>query len=146
MDRTDYQILNLLQEDCRATLKSIGDKVGLTAPAVSERTRRMEEQGIIRAYRAEVDRERLDCNVKGFIYVALEPSKYNSFCDFCLENPAIISHYHIIGVYNALLRFAVKGTRELDALLSAIKGYGDSQTAVELNTYFEVKEIPVPKD
>ena len=35
MDRTDYQILNILQADCRATLKCIGDQVGLTAPAVS---------------------------------------------------------------------------------------------------------------
>ena len=42
MDRTDYQILNLLQNDCRATLKVIGEQVGLTAPAVSERIRRME--------------------------------------------------------------------------------------------------------
>lgn len=39
MDRTDYQILNILQADCRATLKCIGDQVGLTAPAVSERVR-----------------------------------------------------------------------------------------------------------
>ena len=47
MDRTDYQILNILQEDCRATLKNIGDQVGLTAPAVSERIRRLETQGVI---------------------------------------------------------------------------------------------------
>ena len=50
MDRTDYQILNILQKDCRATLKSIGDQVGLTAPAVSERARRMEEQGVSMAH------------------------------------------------------------------------------------------------
>ena len=48
MDRTDYQILNILQKDCRTTLKHIGDQVGLTAPAVSERVRRMEEKGVIR--------------------------------------------------------------------------------------------------
>ena len=47
MDRTDYQILHILQKDCRATVKNIGDQVGLTAPAVSERVRRMEEKGII---------------------------------------------------------------------------------------------------
>ena len=47
MDRTDYQILNLLQADSRTTLKTIGDRVGLTAPAVSERIRRMEEKGVI---------------------------------------------------------------------------------------------------
>lgn len=144
MDRTDYQILNILQRDCRATLKSIGDQVGLTAPAVSERTRRMEEQGIIRAYRIEVDRERLHSNMTGFIFVALEPEKYNDFCEFCQNNPAIICHYHIIGVFNALLRFAVQGTQELDTLLSSIKHYGDSQTSVALKTYFDYKDIPLP--
>ena len=122
MDRTDYQILNILQADCRATLKCIGDQVGLTAPAVSERVRRMEEKGVIRDFRIDIDRARLDSGMTG-----------------------IISHYHVIGVFNALLRFAVRGTRELDELLSAIKRYGDSQTSVELKTYFESKDIPMPE-
>ena len=142
MDRTDYKILNILQADSRTTLKDIGDHVGLTAPAVSERIRKMEEHGVIRGYHIDIDRERLDCNMTGFILVAPEPEKYNSFCEFCGKNPAIISHYHVIGVFNALLRFAVRGTRELDELLSSIKHYGDSQTSVELKTYFETKEIP----
>ena len=78
----------------------------------------------------------------GFIFVAVEPEKYNTFCEFCEKSSAIVSHYHVIGVFNALLRFAVRGTRELDELLSSIKRYGDSQTSVELKTYFEAKEIP----
>ena len=47
MDRTDYQILNILQADSRCTLRHIGDQVGLTPPAVSERIRRMEECDMI---------------------------------------------------------------------------------------------------
>ena len=66
MDRTDYQILNILQADCRATLKCIGDQVGLTAPAVSERVRRMEEKGVIRDFRIDIDRARLDSGMTGF--------------------------------------------------------------------------------
>ncbi len=145
MDRTDYQILNILQADSRTTLRQIGDQVGLTAPAVSERIHRMEEKQIIRDYRIDVDREQLDCSMTGFILVAPEPEKYQSFCEFCQKNPAIISHYHVIGVFNALLRFAVRGTRELDELLSSIKRYGDSQTSVQLKTYFETKEIVLPR-
>lgn len=145
MDRTDYQILNILQTDSRTTLRQIGDQVGLTAPAVSERIHRMEEKQIIRDYRIDVDREQLDCSMTGFILVAPEPEKYNSFCEFCQKNPAITSHYHVIGVFNALLRFAVRGTRELDELLSDIKRYGDSQTSVQLKTYFETKEIVLPR-
>ena len=145
MDQTDYKILNILQEDCRATLKHIGDRVGLTPPAVSERVRRMEEKGVIRGYQIDVDRDRLDCSMTGFILVAPEPEKYAAFCAFCEKEPAIISHHHVIGVFNAVLRFAVRGTKELDELLSAIKHYGDSQTSVELKTYFKTKEIPIPK-
>ena len=145
MDQTDYKILNILQEDCRATLKHIGDRVGLTPPAVSERVRRMEEKGVIRGYQIDVDRDRLDCSMTGFILVAPEPEKYAAFCAFCEKEAAIISHHHVIGVFNAVLRFAVRGTKELDELLSAIKHYGDSQTYVELKTYFKTKEIPIPK-
>lgn len=144
MDRTDYQILNILQDDCRATLKQIGDRVGLTAPAVSERIRRMEDKGVIRGFRIEIDRERLNCHMTGFIFVALNPEKYEQFCVFCAKQDAIISHHHIIGMFNALLRFAVQDTRELDGLLAGIKCYGDSQTAVQLSTYFDRKDLPLP--
>ena len=133
MDRTDYQILNLLQDDSRCTLRRMGDLVGLTPPAVSERIRRMEESGVIRGYHIDVDRTKLDCNITGFISVALEPDKYDKFCDFCASQSAIISHYHVVGEFNALLRFAVRDTQQLDQLLSLIKKFGDSRTSIELN-------------
>lgn len=145
MDRTDYQILNLLQADSRTTLKTIGDKVGLTAPAVSERIRRMEEKGVVKSFSVSVDRTLLDSSLTGFILVAVFPEKYNQFCRFCEETSAIVAHHHLVGKLNALLRFAVKDTRELDVLLAAIKQYGDSQTSVELGAYFERKDIPLPK-
>ena len=141
MDRTDYQILNLLQDDSRCTLRRMGDLVGLTPPAVSERIRRMEESGVIRGYHIDIDRTKLDCNITGFISVALEPDKYDKFCDFCASQSAIISHYHVVGEFNALLRFAVRDTQQLDQLLSLIKKFGDSRTSIELKTLFDSKEI-----
>ena len=144
MDRTDYRILNLLQEDCRKTLRAIGEQVGLTPPAVAERIRKLEDEGIIRSYRISVDRTRLDCGITGFIMVAPEPDKYAAFCAFCEQRPEITEHYHVIGHYNAMLRFAVRDTNTLDELLSLIKQYGDSRTSVELKTLFEAKELPLP--
>ena len=145
MDRTDYQILNLLQRDSRTTLKCIGDQVGLTAPAVSERIRRMEEKGVIKRFSISIDRTLLDCNLTGFILIALFPEKYSQFCKFCEETPAITAHHHLVGKLNGLLRFAVKDTHELEHLLSNIKQFGDSQTSVELDTYFEYKDAPLPR-
>ena len=145
MDRTDYQILNLLQADSRTTLKTIGDRVGLTAPAVSERIRRMEEKGVIKRFSINIDRTLLDSSLTGFILISIFPERYEQFCQFCQDAPAITAHHHLVGKLNALLRFAVKDTLELDKLLAAIKRYGDSQTSVELSAYFEQKDVPLPK-
>ena len=142
MDATDIQILNSLQEDCTRTLRSIGEKVGLTPPVVGERIRKMEDEGIIRSYRIRIDRTRLDCGITGFIMVACEPEKYNAFCRFCEQSEMITEHSHVVGHYNAVLKFAVKDTNALDTLLSNIKKYGDSLTSVELKSYFETKDLP----
>lgn len=144
MDATDYKILNILQSDSRTTLRSIGEEVGLTPPAVSERIHRMEDDGIICAYRIRIDRTRLDCGITGFLMVAPEPEKYAAFCEFCERNAAITEHHHVIGPYNAMLCFAVRDTNELDDLLSRVKTYGDSRTAVALKTYFDAKRLPLP--
>ena len=144
MDELDEKILGLLRGNARMTAKDIAARVALTGPAVGERIRRMEECGVIRSYRIDIDRTRLDCNITGFISVSLEPEKYAAFCVFCEQSPAVISHHHVIGVFNALLQFAVRDTKELDALLAEIKTYGDSRTSVELKTLFDIKEIPLP--
>ena len=103
-----------------------------------------EKSGVIRGYHIDIDRTKLDCNITGFISVALEPDKYDKFCDFCASQSAIISHYHVVGEFNALLRFAVRDTQQLDQLLSLIKKFGDSRTSIELKTLFDSKEIPLP--
>ena len=144
VDRTDYKILNLLQEDCRKTLRAIGEEVGLTPPAVAERIRKLEEDGIIEAYRIRIDRTRVDCGMTGFVMVAPEPEKYAAFCAFCEQAPEITEHCHVIGPYNAMLRFAVRDTNDLDVLLTKIKTYGDSRTSVELKTYFSTKRLTIP--
>ena len=143
MDSTDYLILNCLQEDCKKTLRSIGEKVGLTPPAVGERIRKMEEEGVIRGYRLSLDRTRLDCGITGFIMVACDPERYGSFCSFCEKSERITEHSHVVGKYNAVLRFAVRDTNALDELLTSIRKYGDSLTSVELKSYFETKKVPV---
>lgn len=143
MDRTDYQIINILQNNCRRTLRNIGTEIALTPPAIAERIHRMEESGIIHGYRAEIDRAHLGYNVTGFIFIAVESKKYNSFCDFCTKQDSIIAFYHVVGVLNALLRFAVHDTAELDELLFQLKVFGDSRTSIELQTLFEKKDIPL---
>lgn len=145
MDKTDLEILNLLQEDCRIPLRRIGAQVGLTAPAVSERIRKLEAEGVIRGFHADIDRSKLSCALSGYILVRLDPTKYDQFCALCKKLPVVTEHTHTVGVYNAVLRFALRDVREMEDLLSRIKKYGDSITAISLNSYFERKELTLPE-
>ena len=146
MDATDQRILNLLQTDARMTLREIGEQVNLTPPSVSERIHKLEDEGIIEGYRIAIDRGKLGYSVSGYILASPEPAKYAAFCAFCEKQPAITEHHHLIGNYNALLRFSTRDTDELDSLLATIKTYGDSRTSVELKCLFRTKDLPLGED
>ncbi len=60
LDATDAAILRRLQENARASLRTIAKEVGVSVPTVSARVRNLEQLGIVRGYRAIVDPERLD--------------------------------------------------------------------------------------
>ncbi|HIU74556.1 MAG TPA: Lrp/AsnC family transcriptional regulator [Candidatus Pelethocola excrementipullorum] len=141
MDNTDIKIINILQDNCKTTNKEIGQQVGLTPPAVAERIRRLEDQGVIKGYHARINDIALGKHVSAFITVNVEPQHYTAFCQFCKESTSITEHHHIIGVYNSLLRVAVSDTHELEVLLEQLKKYGVSQTSTFLSTYFSHKKF-----
>lgn len=59
MDQTDLKILSHLQENARLSMVEIGKLVGLSSPSVTERVRRLEEQGVIISYRTIVNPKEL---------------------------------------------------------------------------------------
>ena len=72
LDATDAAILELLQENCKRPLAAIGEKVGLSAPAVVDRIHKLEEAGVIRSYAAILDSRLVGKDVAAFIGVSTE--------------------------------------------------------------------------
>lgn len=71
LDETDMEILSLLAENARRPFSEIGDEVGLSGPAVSDRVGRLQESGIINHFTIDVDRAQLRAGVPVLIQVAL---------------------------------------------------------------------------
>src|SRR5947208_17045833 len=67
LDDTDLQILGLLQDDCRTPLARIGEAVGLSAPAVLERLKKLGAAGVVLAYRALLHARRLGLDIAASI-------------------------------------------------------------------------------
>ena len=73
LDDIDRRLLDLLQEDCRTPLVRLGEQVGLSAPSVLERIKKLEAAGIVSGYHAMLDAKRLGLDITAFIGVITEP-------------------------------------------------------------------------
>ena len=71
LDGIDRQLLDELQTDCKRSLKEIGAAVGLSAPSVMERVRKLENAEVIRGYHALLDARKLGLDISAFIGVSI---------------------------------------------------------------------------
>ena len=148
LDRIDIQLLEELQRDAKLSLKGIGERVGLSAPAVMERVRKLEQAGVIRGYHAQIDARRAGVDVAAFIGVTIStPAKLRDFERYVDAVPAILECHHVTGAHTLLLKTRVPNTGALEQLISGIRsfeGVTGTETMVVLSTYSE--RIPVPLD
>src|SRR5690349_13549424 len=75
LDETGWQLLNALQQQARLSYSELGQRVGLRAPAVSERIRKLEEAGIITGYHAQINHALVGLPVTAIIRMGLNASQ-----------------------------------------------------------------------
>jgi len=119
MDAVDTKIIALLFRDGREAWARIGERVGLTGPAVAERVRRLEENGIIRGYSALVAPEPAGFPLAAFVSVTLEtPHHRRAFLARVAALAEVQECHHVTGDDDYLLKVRCRGPADLDRLLS----------------------------
>jgi Lrp/AsnC family leucine-responsive transcriptional regulator len=141
LDDTDLRILALLQEDCRTPLARIGEAVGLSAPAVLERIKKLEAAGVITGYRALLDSRRLGLDITAFIGVSIShPASIPEFERRVVALPDVLECHHVTGEHTLLLKVKTANTSSLERLISQVRsidGVARTETMVVLSTYTE---------
>ncbi len=145
LDTIDTRLLNELQRDAKISLKRVGEKVGLSAPAVMERVRKMEQAGVIRGYHAHVDARSVGIDVAAFIGVSIAlPEHLRTFEAWIDENPSVLEAHHVTGGHTLLIKVKVRNTAALEHLISSIRsfeGVGGTETMVVLSS--RIERIPL---
>ncbi len=137
LDDINLALLDLLQVDGRMSYRDLGDRVGLTAPAVTERIRRLEASGVIKGYRANVDYEALGFPL--LCVIRLNASRDAQGVDDVIESmPEVIEANRVTGSESHVIRVRVRSTQHLEELLQQLWAYGDSTTNI-------VTSSPVPR-
>ena len=135
MDKTDAEIIRLLNNNARAPLKQIASAVGLSSPAVKTRIEKLERDQVILGYHLDVNTRSMGYMVTAFISVAVDPSSRRDFASFVADCPNILECHGITGNYFALLKVLFRSTMELDNFLSRVQKYGETSTNIVLSTY-----------
>src|SRR5258705_7789054 len=107
LDNKDMAILKLLQENARATVKEISEKVHLSTTPVHERIKRMEETGVIKQYATLVDHAKVKKNLMVICYVSLKQHNKTAGAKFIkaiLEMNEVIECYNISGEFDFMLK------------------------------------------
>jgi Lrp/AsnC family transcriptional regulator, leucine-responsive regulatory protein len=137
LDRTDRQILAALEKDARASLAKIGRDVGLSGPGVGERLRWLEEAGVIRGYRAQIDAEKAGFPIRGYLRLKTVASQYPRVLARLRETPGILEASHVTGEESFVIRFAVPSMGDLEALIACLSPFGETATSLVLSTAIE---------
>jgi Lrp/AsnC family transcriptional regulator, leucine-responsive regulatory protein len=148
LDEIDLGILEILQENCRVSLARIGEQVGLSAPAVIERVKKLEDSGLIRGYHAVLDARRLGMDVTAFIGVYINHPKLIGGFERGLERiEDVLECHHVTGAYTLLLKVKSRNTSSLEELIRQIRsveGCEKTETMVVLSTYSEHSRLKLP--
>src|SRR5262249_59867936 len=97
LDAVNRAILKELQGDARLSMAELGRRVNVSAPAVAERVQRLEGDGVIRGYHAELDPTKLGYTVAAVVRVAPATRQLDKIRQVARDTPQVVECHRITG-------------------------------------------------
>ncbi len=137
LDEIDRRIVVELQADGRLTQAELSRRIALSAPAVAERLRRLEERGVITGYTARVDPQALGYGLLAYVRVrpAGPTEVYERRVEEALvERPEVLECHHLTGEDCFLVKVVARDTRHLEELVGRLARMGRTTTSLVLSS------------
>src|SRR3954453_19411992 len=129
-DATDWRILDVLQRNGRAGYAGLARAVNMSASAVTERVRRLEEAGVISGYAGVVEPERIGLPVLAFVRLRYPNGNYKPFHDLLDTTPEILEAHHVTGDDCFVIKVAARSMKHLEEVSGRIGTLGSVTTSV----------------
>jgi len=144
LDRIDQQILSELQVDARVSMAELGRRVGLSAPAVSERLVRLERGGVITGYHAAVNPKAIGYPIAAVVRVRPAAQQLRKIPDLARDTPEVVACHRITGEDCFLLELHLRDMDDLEEILDRFVLFGQTTTSIVHSS--PVARRPLPLD
>ncbi len=134
LDETGWLLLQELQQNARLSYSELGQRVGLSSPAVADRMRKMEEAGIITAYRAEVNMASLGLPVTAIIRLGtIAGQGCQNVVSQVSAIPEVLECYRVTGSDSVVIKAVATSVDHLEHIIDQLSLYGEPTTSIVLS-------------
>ena len=124
-------------------MKEIADRVFLSSPAVSARIAKLEKDGVLTGYQAQVAPLKLGQLVKAFINLDMDPKLKPEFYPYIQSCGNVVECNCVTGDYSMLIEVLFGTTQELDTFINHLQQFGRTRTQIVFSTPVEHRGLPV---
>jgi len=138
MDETDQQLLSLLRQDARLTVAALAAKLKVSRGTISNRIRRMEDNGVIVGYTVRLRPDVQHNQISAWMSIAVEGNQTRTVIANLLGEPGVATLHDTNGRWDLLAELRAQSLQELGKVLERIrllKGISNTETSIHLETY-----------
>jgi Lrp/AsnC family leucine-responsive transcriptional regulator len=144
IDAVNIRVLEELQRDPRLSMSELGRRVGMSSPAVAERVRRLEEAGVIRGYRLELNPAALGLPIAAYVRVRPNAGQLPRIAELAQQIPEVVECHRVTGEDCFVLKVYIPAIEQLDRLLDSFLLYGSTTTTIIQSSPVPPRQPPLP--
>lgn len=144
-DPRNIALIHALQTDPRQPVTKLATTVGMSAPAVKERLIRLEDAGVIRGYRLDLDPKAMGWPITAYVRVRPVPGQLPKIAELAQKMPQVAECHRVTGEDCFVIKVHLDALENLDQILDRFLQYGQTTTSIVQSTPVPLRAPPLPK-
>ena len=146
LDAVNVRLLRELQENPRLSMSALARRVNMSAPAVTERVKRLEDAGVIAGFRMEIDPNALGLPLTVYVRIRPAPGQLPKVTELAERTPEVVECHRITGEDCFLLKVHAPRVDDLEEILDRFLAFGQTTTSIVQSSPVRLRDLPLPND
>ncbi|WP_346930612.1 Lrp/AsnC family transcriptional regulator [Clostridium sp.] len=130
LDEIDVMILSELEKNSKLSIRELSKRINLSPPSVTERVKRLEDNGVIEGYTISINKKKLGLSIDCIIKVTMRNGEYERFKNFIKDYHHSEWCYRIAGDGCFLVKLSVKDLVEIEEFINEVSPYAITSTNI----------------